>query len=79
LIRPVLLCSSKTWVMTKKGENRLFVLERKVFLTIYIVGVVKSNRLNYAGHMIKGTEDLLQRVVFYGCIGKQTKPRKTGN
>jgi hypothetical protein len=27
-----------------------------------VIGVVKSNRLHYAGHMIRGAEDLPQRV-----------------
>jgi hypothetical protein len=27
-----------------------------------VIGVLKSNRLHYAGHMIRGAEDLPQRV-----------------
>jgi hypothetical protein len=34
LIRPVLLHSSETWVLTKREENQLFVFERKVLRTI---------------------------------------------
>jgi hypothetical protein len=29
-----------------------------------VIGVVKSNRLRYFGHMIKGAEDLPQRALF---------------
>jgi hypothetical protein len=34
LIRPVLLYGSKTWVLTKREENQLFVFKRKVLRTI---------------------------------------------
>jgi hypothetical protein len=34
LIRPVLLCGSETWVLTKKEENQLLVFVRKVLWTI---------------------------------------------
>jgi hypothetical protein len=34
LIRPVLLYGSETWVLTKREENQLFVIERKVLRTI---------------------------------------------
>jgi hypothetical protein len=34
LIRPVLLCGSETWVLTKREENRLIVFEKKVLRTI---------------------------------------------
>jgi hypothetical protein len=34
LIRPVLLCGSETWVLTKREENELLVFERKVLRTI---------------------------------------------
>jgi hypothetical protein len=35
LIRPVLLCGSETWVLTKREENQLLVFERKVLRTIW--------------------------------------------
>jgi hypothetical protein len=35
LIRPVLLYSSVTWVLTKREENQLLVFERKVLRTIW--------------------------------------------
>jgi hypothetical protein len=35
LMRPVLLCGSKTWVLTKREENQLLVFERKVLWTTY--------------------------------------------
>jgi hypothetical protein len=34
LIRPVLLCGSETWVLTKRKDNQLFVFERKILRTI---------------------------------------------
>jgi hypothetical protein len=34
LIRPVLLCGSETWLLTKREENQLLVFERKVLQTI---------------------------------------------
>jgi hypothetical protein len=34
LIRPVLLCGSETWVLTKREENQLLVFVRKVLRTI---------------------------------------------
>jgi hypothetical protein len=37
------------------------------------IGVVKSNRLCYAGHMIKGAEDLPQRALY------RTKPESRRN
>jgi hypothetical protein len=36
LIRLVLLYDSKTWVLTKREENRLLVFESKVLRTIYL-------------------------------------------
>jgi hypothetical protein len=35
LIHPVLLYGSVTWVLTKKEESQLFVIERKVLRTIW--------------------------------------------
>jgi hypothetical protein len=34
LIRPVLLYGSETWVLTKREENQLLVIDRKVLRTI---------------------------------------------
>jgi hypothetical protein len=78
LVRPVLLYGSETWVLPKREENRLLVYEWKVLPTIYgpkiLDGVYRSrynfkldresNRLRYAGHMIRGAENLLQRALF---------------
>jgi hypothetical protein len=33
-----------------------------------VIGVVKSNRLRYAEHMIIGAEDLLQRTLFRAML-----------
>jgi hypothetical protein len=33
LIRPVLLCGSEMWVLTKREKNQLLVFEKKVFRT----------------------------------------------
>jgi hypothetical protein len=46
----VLLYGSTTWVLTKREENRLFVFERKVLLTIYgpkIVDGMCNRRYNF--------------------------------
>jgi hypothetical protein len=46
LIHPVLLYGSKTWVLTKRADNRLLIFKRKVLRTIYgpkiVDGVLKS-------------------------------------
>jgi hypothetical protein len=50
LIRPVLLCGSETWVLTKREENQLLVFERKVLQTICcpkIVNGVYRRRYNH--------------------------------
>jgi hypothetical protein len=50
LIRPVLLYSSETWVLTKKEENRLLVFKRKVLHTIdgpKIVDGVYRSKYNF--------------------------------
>jgi hypothetical protein len=79
LIRPTLQDGSETWVLTKIEENRLLVFERKVLRTIYAPKIVdgvyrskynfeldreKSNRLRYAGHMIRGAEELARRELY---------------
>jgi hypothetical protein len=63
---------------TIRVKNRLLVFEKKVLRTtcgpkivdgVYnrrfnvVINVVKSNRMHYAGHLIKGAEDLLQRTL----------------
>jgi hypothetical protein len=45
LIRPVLLYDSKTWVLTKREENRLLVFEGKVYPKI-VDGLYRS-RYNF--------------------------------
>jgi hypothetical protein len=87
LIHPVLLHDSETRVLTKRKENRLLVFtgtgtvwndwEFNSPNVIGAGGVVKSNRLRYAGHMIRGAEDLLQIALFRAVPGgRQTKPKK---
>jgi hypothetical protein len=50
-----------------------FELDRE-FNSSNVVGVVKSNRLHYAGHMIRGAEDLQQRALFRAVPeGKQNQ------
>jgi hypothetical protein len=41
-----------------------------------VIGVVKSNRLRYVEHMIRGTEDLPQRVLFRAVLeGRRNQGR----
>jgi hypothetical protein len=40
-----------------------FKLDRK-FNSPNVIGVVKNNRLRYAGHMIRSAEDLPQRALY---------------
>jgi hypothetical protein len=64
-------------VVTKTEENQILVFERKmlreifgpqqengVCRTIYNFELVKTNRLLYAGHMIKRPKDLPQNEIF---------------
>jgi hypothetical protein len=41
---------SRNWIENSTSQN--------------VFGVVKSNRLRYAGHMIRGAEDPLQRALY---------------
>jgi hypothetical protein len=48
----------------------------KEFNSPNVIGIVKSNRLRYSGHMIRGAEDLPQRALF-GVVpeGRQNQER----
>jgi hypothetical protein len=79
LIHPVLLYGIETWLLRKR-KNGLYMsrynfeLDRE-FKSPNVMGIVKSTRLRYAEHMIRGANDLPQRALFRA--GRQAKPRKT--
>jgi hypothetical protein len=42
------------------------IVDRSRFKSPNVIGFVRSNRLRYAGHMIRGAEDLPLRVLKEG-------------
>jgi hypothetical protein len=50
-------------------------LDRK-FNSPNVIGVIKNNRLRFAGHMIRGAEDIPQRALFRAVLkGRQNQER----
>jgi hypothetical protein len=45
-------------------RNRFNLELDREFNSPNVIGVVKSNRMHYAGHMVRGAEDLPQRALF---------------
>jgi hypothetical protein len=89
LFHLVLLYGSETWVMTKREENQLLVFVRngvymrkynhkldKEFNSPNALNVTKTSRLRFAGHMIRRSEDVLQKALFRTKQWRE-KSRKT--
>jgi hypothetical protein len=89
LIHPFLLYGSKTWVLTKREQNRILVFEKKLLRTIYgrmiLDGVYRTKNnfeldrefkcLNVIGVVKRGAENLPQRALFR--VKPKGRPKKT--